>query len=125
MTLSDDLYTALSPIVAIGGPGAPRIYRTHFKQHYTLPALTFFRVDTVFEYAHDGDADLIHPRYQVSCWAATNNAADTLAATVKTTLDAWLAIGSRVALPVNQYDLTDPETGVHQIALDFVIWFNT
>ena len=125
MTLSDDLYTALAPIVAIGGPGAARIYRTHFKQSYTLPALTFFRVDTVFEYAHNGDNDLIHPRYQVSCWAATNDAADTLAATVKTTLDAWLTVGSRVALPVNQYDLTDPETGVHQIALDFVIWTNT
>jgi hypothetical protein len=123
MSLEEAVYDALAPIVAIGGPGAPRLYRNMLPQPYTLPAITYFRVDTVFEYAHNGDNGIIHPRFQVSCWAATNAAALSLAATVQTTMDAWFTAGTRHALPVNQYDLTDPDTGVHQVALDFILWY--
>ena len=120
MTLSDDVYDVLAPIVTIGGPAAPRVYRRSLPQPYTLPALTFYRVDTVFEYAHDGDSELIHPRYQVSCWATTQDAAEKLAREVQQKMDAW---AGGAALPQDQNDLTDPETGVHQVVIDFVLWW--
>ena len=123
MSLSDAVFDVLATIVAVGGPAAPRVYRSRLPQPYTLPALTFFRVDTVFEYAHDGDSGLIHPRWQVSCWASTNKAAETLARSVQQAFDTWFIAGTRHALPVGQSDLTDPETGVHQVAIDFIIWW--
>lgn len=123
MSLEADVKTALSAIVAIGGPAVARVYPNTLPQPYTLPAITYFRVDTVFEYAHNGDNGLIHPRFQISCWASTLLAALSLARTVQTTMDAWLVAGTRHALPVNQYDLTDPDTGVHQVAIDFIIWY--
>lgn len=123
MSLEDDVFDALAVIPAIGGPGSARLYRNTLPQPYTLPAITYHRVDTVFEYAHNGDNGLIHPRFQVSCWANTNAAALAIAKTVQTTMDSWLVTGSRHALPVNQYDLTDPDTGVYQVAIDFIIWY--
>jgi hypothetical protein len=126
MSLETDVKNALSAIVAIGGPGAPRLYRNSLVQGYVLPAITYFRVDTVFEQSHDSDSDsldLIHPRFQISCWAATGAAADALARTVRTTFKAW-ATSTRHAQPVNQMPVTDADTGVHQIVLDFIIWCN-
>ena len=117
MSLSDALFDALQALV--GG----RCYRLRLPQPYTLPALTLTRVDTVFEYAHDGDAGLIHSRWQVSCWAATNKAAETLARNVQTALDSWMVAGTRHALPAGQNDMTDPETGIHQMVIDFIIWW--
>jgi hypothetical protein len=122
MSLEEAVYDALSPIVAIGGPGTPRLYRSSLPEGYVLPAITYHRVDTVFEYGHNGDNGLIHARFQVSCWATTNAAALAIARTVQTTFDAWLIAGTRHALPVNQYDVSDPDTGVYQVALDFIIW---
>lgn len=120
-SLADLVYDVLAPIPTIGGPAAPRVYRGSLPQPYTLPALTFFRVDTVFEYAHNGDNDLIHPRFQISCWAATNAAAEALAKAVQTVFDAW---AQGTALPQGQTDLSDPETGVHQVAIDYILWWN-
>ena len=125
MSLEEDVYDALAPIVAVGGPGAPRVYRNSLPQPYVLPAITYFRVDTVFEQAHNSDSDatdLIHPRFQISCWATMNAAALAIARTIRTTFKAWGVVGTKHAMPVNQYDLTDPDTGVHQIVIDFIIW---
>ena len=122
MTLEASIKTALNPIVAIGGPGAARISVGMLAQPITLPAITFFRVDTVFEYAHDGDSELIHPRYQISCWATTSAAAVSLARAVQTAMDSW---AGGTALPAGQSDLSDPETGIHQVAIDFVLWWHT
>jgi hypothetical protein len=105
--------------------GAPRVYRNSLPQPYVLPAITYFRVDTVPELSHgsDNDAnDLIHPRFQISCWATTNAAAVALAKTVRTTFKAWVVVGTKHAEWANQYDLTDPDTGVHQVIVDFIIW---
>lgn len=123
--LGDALFDALKTIATIGGPGAPRLYRNRLPQPYTLPAVTMTRVDTVFEYAHDGDSTLVHPRWQISCWAETNAAAELLAGTVQTTLDAWTHAQVASVLPQNKYDLTDPDTRVHQVALDVIIWWKT
>ena len=117
MSLADDVYDVLDTVATVGD----RIYRRRLPQPYTLPALTFFRVDTVFEYAHDGDSALIHPRFQVSCWAATNAAAEALAREVQQAFDAW---AGGTALPVGQYDVTDPDTDVWQVVIDFVLWYN-
>lgn len=121
-SLADLVYDVLAPIVTVGGPGAPRVYRGRLPQPApTLPALTFFRVDTVFEYAHNGDNALIHPRFQISCWAETNAAAESLAREVQGKFNAW-TLGT--ALPQGQSDLTDQETGLHHVAIDFVLWWN-
>ncbi len=125
MSLSDDLFDRLATIGTIGGPAAPRLYRRSLPQPFTLPAITFFRVDTVFEYAHDGDSELIHPRYQVSCWAATNAAANLLAREVQVLMDGWTAIHGGAALPVGQTDAeSDTEVAVPQAIIDYIIWYN-
>jgi hypothetical protein len=122
VTLEASIKTALNPIVAIGGPAAARISVGMLAQPQTLPAVTFFRVDTVFEYAHDGDSELIHPRFQISCWATTSAAVVSLARSVQTAMDTFAA---GKALPQDQRDLTDPDTGIHQVALDYIIWWHT
>ena len=122
-SLADALFDRLSTITAIGGPTAPRVYRSRLPQPYQLPALTYHRVDTAFEYAHDGDQLVIHPRYQISCWANTNAEAEALARTAQTTLDGWTHTQLNAALPQGQYDVTDPETGVWQVVLDVIVWW--
>ena len=125
MSLEEDVRAALTPIVAIGGPGAPRVYSTSLPQPYTLPAITFFRVDTPSEGSHDSDSDpldLIHPRFQISCWATTDAVALPIARTVRTIFKAWGISGTRHAQWVDQRPITDPDTGVHQTVIDFIIW---
>ena len=117
MTLADDVYDVLVTVPTVAG----RVYRRRLPQPYTLPAQTFFRVNTVFEYAHDGDSTLIHPRFQVSCWAETNAAAESLARKVQQAMDGW---AGGVALPVGQYDITDPDTDMWQVPIDFILWYN-
>ena len=119
MSLSDALFDALQALVA------GRCYRLRLPQPYTLPALTISRIDTTFEYAHNGNQSLTHGRWQVSCWASTNKAAETLAGQVQTAIDGWIIAGTRHALPANQYDMTDPETGVHQMIIDLIVWWKT
>lgn len=121
MTIESSIKTALSGIVTVGGPAAARV---SFKlaSPMVLPAITYFRVDTGFEYAHDGDSGLIHPRYQISCWAATQVAAIALAREVQQALDVW---SGGAALPQNQHDVSDPESKVFQTVLDYVLWWNT
>lgn len=119
--LGDALFDALATITTVGG----RVYRGRLPQPYTLPALTYLRVDTVFEYAHDGDQELVHPRWQISCWAGTNAAAEALAVEVQGTLDGWTHTQVAAVLPQNKYDVTDPDTGVYQVALDVIIWWHT
>jgi len=125
MSVSDDLFDHLATIALIGGPAAPRLYRRKLPAPIPdMPALTFFRITTGFEYAHDGDSTLIGPRYQVSCWAETGAGAETLARTVQQRMDTWHTIFGGAAIPIEQYDMIESETGMFHVPIDFRIWYN-
>lgn len=118
MTLTDALATQLMTIATVNN----RVYRRRLPNPFTLPAITFFRVRTGFVYAHDGDSTLQDAYFQVSCWAASQGAAELLAGEVKGVLDAW---GGGVVLPQSQIDVTDPETDIWHVAYDVRIFWNS
>ena len=124
MSVSDDLFDHLSTIALIGGPAAPRLYRHRLPAPIpTMPALTFFRVSSVFEYAHDGDNELVQARFQISCWATTNAGATALARAVQQRMDTWHATFGGSALPAGQYDLVEPDVDIYQAPIDYLIWY--
>ena len=119
-TLGSAVYNALSGIAAVGGPGAPRVYRGRLPKPFTLPAIVYVRIDGGFEYAHDGDARLEHPHYQISCYAEDAADAEGLAEDVRGAMDSW---ASGTALPEIQRDLSVPEAGVWHVELEYTLWW--
>ncbi len=117
MSLADALYDHLQDLAS------GHCYRGALPQEPTLPALTFFRVSTLPEYSHDGDGTLDWARWQVSCWAETHAAAESLAAQVRMRMASWHAAYGRPAFCEGQYDVPQPETGMFQVAVDFGIWW--
>lgn len=117
MSLADSIYDQIQALTA------GRCYRLTLPQPWTLPAITYLRVDTLSEYSHDGDSDLDHPRWQISCWAESHPEAEELARQVRQAMQGWKAVYGLPAFCVGQHDLPQPETGVYQVAVDFVIWW--
>ena len=92
-------------------------------QPWTLPATTYQRIDTIPEYSHGGDSNLDHGRWQISCWADTHPAAEALAKQVRQAMAGWKVAYGQPAFCAGQYDIAQPETGVYQVACDFIIWW--
>jgi hypothetical protein len=121
MSLSTDLKWFLTD--ASWGNVA-RVYPAgRLPQGVTLPALTYQRISTPPEYSHDGLSKLIHPRYQLDCWAETQLEAEALAASVITAMGKWHQVFGQPAQLMDQRDGLDSETGLYRQSLDFAVWY--
>lgn len=117
MGVSEDLGEQLETVALSDG----RIYRNRLPDPFTLPAITFQRMLTGFQYAHDGDLDLTASSWQITCWAVREDVAEELLGQVKIVLDNW---AGAVVLPEDWRDFTDPDTGLSTSELDVVIWYS-
>lgn len=98
--------------------GHTRVYPTTLPQEPTLPAVTYFIVDTVGDYAHDervGEAS----RVQVDCYASSHRAAWTLGELARTTLEKFGRAYGGAALVDGPADMGEPpELGRWRVKLE-------
>ena len=117
MTFAETLYSYLTGYAGIAALVMARVYPLKLPQNPTLPALTYQRVSDAPEYSHDPGASHM-PRVQVTCWAATYGGVEALTTQVNLASEAWHVAMGGAAFVENIIDLSDPETGVYQVAVD-------
>ena len=122
MSLGSDLYSLLITNAAVAALVGTGVYPNMLPQEPAYPACTYFCVDAVPLINQDGDGLLDHGRWQVSCWATTYAGAVALATAVRAAMRGWRAAYGVPAQFAGWNDVPQPETGVYQRAVDFMIW---
>jgi len=123
MIINDAIYTHLIRHAGLAALIVERCYPIRLPQEPTYPAVTYQRISTVPTYSQDGDSNLDRGRWQFSCWARTHTAAEAVAAQVRTALTTWRASYGQPAFLENQVDFYEPDTDVHHIPVDAIIWW--
>jgi len=116
---AETLYSYLTTFPGLAALIGTRCYPVKLPQEPTLPALTYQRVSDAPEYSHDPGASY-RPRMQITCWAGTYAGAEALATQVNLASEAWHAAMGGAAFVENVIDLSDPATGIYQVAVDTV-----
>lgn len=127
MTLEAELRTYTLNGAAVAALVGTRMHARMLPQTPTLPALTYFRVDTRRLHDMDGPDGLPRPRMQVTSWATTPAGAYELAAAVRQRLDGykgtWGTLTISSCLCVGERDLDDPDAARNGVAQDYMIQF--
>jgi len=125
MTLNTDLVWFLKTSVYAPASLGGRVYPMgNLPQAATYPALTYLRVSNPPEYSHDGRGSLVHPRYQLDCWAETSAAVETLNAQVLTALSHWAQLFGQPAIVEEAgADGYEPETKLYRSRIDVILWY--
>lgn len=112
MSLESDQYTYLTGVAGLVALISTRLYPQSIPQEPTLPAISYFRVDTPAIYVHNQATAIAEtPRFQYDCWATSHANMIAVADALKAELLAWKAAGGRTVRIRNQYDLPEPEIG--------------
>lgn len=109
---------------------AGRVYAYMLPQNVVLPAITYFVVSDVADHHMLGPSGLTEKRIQVSCWDRLEDgggyaSVKLLASQVRALLDGYQGTLSGIVIGriffSGSFDLRDPETKTHQVALDFIV----
>ena len=115
--LKTALLTALKGVSAVSN----RVYATIAKQTVETPYIVFTQVSPGRGYTHDGATGPHNPRYQIACYAATAKAAQDVADSVVTTLEAWSGYTCFQDGAVDGYEA---DVRLFHVIVDFVIWYS-
>ncbi len=115
--------------------GGERIYPGQMPQGERSSSIVYSEVSDVGDYTLDGPTGLARPRYQVTAWAKTADAAAALGLLIKQVLDGYrgtVSFGAhspqdtvvvRGVFMDASRDLYDDAAKLHGKARDFIIWF--
>lgn len=126
MSIETALYAEMVADTGIAALVSTRVYPVQLPQSPTLPAITYQRISGSRTYVMGQPSINANPRFQITSWGATYSSAQSVAAAIRALLDGFKGeLGSDkhagVRL-VNDYDISDPETGRYGIAADYIIW---
>ncbi len=136
MTLEEGLYSYLSSTAALTALVGNRIYPVVLPPNVVYPAVTYQRISGPRVHTMGNDPGLAYPRIQISCWyrdisdpqkgygqvkAVAEQIRLALQDQKNTTWGGSVTV--RAVLFDGDTDLYDFETQVHQVALDFIIWY--
>ena len=120
--IEEGLVTWLKANIALAGT---RVHRMKLPQNPVLPAITYFKVSGVRWHSHQGPSGIAQPRFQISCWGTTYDDAKHLSEEVRKDMDCYTGLMGVVRVQacflLNEIDLSTPEVGIYQVALDFQI----
>ncbi len=134
MTLEEGLYAYLSGVSALTALVGKRIYPVVLPPNVVYPAVTYQRISGPRIHTMGNDPGLAYPRIQVSCWYRDISdpqkgygQVKAVAEQVRLALQnqkstTWGSVTIQAVLFDGDNDLYDPDTQVHQVALDFIIW---
>jgi len=117
MTFAETLYSYLMGFPGLAALIGTRCYPVKLPQELTLPAITYQQVSDAPEYSHDPGASYM-PRVQITCWAETYIEVRALMMQVLAASHGWHSAHGGVAFAENVIDLSEPETGIYQVAID-------
>lgn len=128
--LEEGLYSYLSTFAGLTALVSTRVYPDKIPQGATLPCLTYQRISTPREHAHDTSGigtDLAHPRFQFNAWATTKSSAKAINEQVRAAMNGkrgTIATGVSInsALSADERYRYEPETTLHTYESDFIIW---
>lgn len=92
------LYYQLANTAGVTALVSTRIYPIVMPQNPTLPAITYQMISNVEEEVHRGMTGDARPRFQITCWAATELAAAAVATQVR--LAVMAMSGTIAAVPI-------------------------
>lgn len=119
MNIEEALYAYLSSYANLTAIVGTRIYPLILPQSPILPAITYSKVSGPRVNSKDGASGLAYPRFQFSCWAKSYGQAKQVAEQIRLALDTF---PSGRAFIENEQDIYEPDTGIHHIPIDFIIW---
>jgi hypothetical protein len=104
-----------------------RMYPLILAQKCPFPALVYSILNTPIERSLDGPSGLVHPGFQIECYAEIHAGARTLADAVRVLLDGFSGVleGDTVIQWIRCLDDRDrfgEETPVYCTVLDFEVW---
>lgn len=127
--IESGLFAFLSANTGIQAVVGTRIYPLRVPEGATLPALAYHKVSGPSEHSKDGDMSLNHPRFQITCWAATYAAAKAGRTAVSAALNGFAngsVMGGSVVVDQviveNDMDLHDQTTLEFGASTDAIIW---
>lgn len=95
-------------------------YPDSMPQGAAIPGMAYQFISERNFPSHSG-AGLTRRRLQVSCWGKTRAAADTLAASVKSSLS-YDQTNVELITPEDLSDFKDPESGLYRRIVEFFVW---
>ena len=108
---------------------AERIYPEPLPQPVggvTLPAITYTRVSGIPRVAHDGDAGLFSPLYQLKVWSSTKSEARAIMLLMRKALSGYAGLMGDLMIQASfvkaDRDLTDPDTGLFTPVMEVELW---
>jgi len=126
MAIEENLYSYLTNDAAIAALVGTRVYPLTAEQGASLPLLVYQRVSTPREVSQSGSSGLAHPRFQISCLAASYGDAVALANAVVAALNGYkgtFGAGSIQASFVDtELDVYDFDTNRYRRIVDVIIW---
>jgi hypothetical protein len=127
MTVEEALYTKLNGASAVTSllSDATAIYPAPLTQEVSLSCISFQRIDTPRQYAHNGYSNLATPRIQVDCWADEFEKAYALANAVRQAVQAstsgWGTATVYACFVVDERDSYEEDARVYRRSLDLQI----
>ena len=102
-----------------------RIYPLRLPQNPTFPAVTYQRVSTTAQTAHDGPVSLLTTRLQLDVWGERYADVKYVAELLHLALLGWSGIigTSKIWITgqLGEVDLQDPDTQLYRVSMDFAI----
>lgn len=117
------LVAYLEAYVGLNALIGERVYPGKLREECEKPAITFHRITTTREVAHDGPLEIAKAPFQFDVWAETYKEAKLVAVQLRLALlgfagtmggvQVWITSQSR------ESDEQEPETGLHRVSMDF------
>lgn len=129
MVIEEALYAHLVGTAGVAALVSTRIYPQTIPQDVALPAIAYQRISGVREYSQSGPSQLAHPRFQLTCQAATYAGAKALANAVRAALSGYKGtmggVGGVVVggcFVVNETDGFELPGETQVVRLDVIVW---
>lgn len=104
-----------------------RVYPVTAPQHTVMPYLTYRRISTPQDYAHDGPTGLHRPRFQIDGYGKHFTDVMDIAAEVRAALSGH--VGDLDTKPVqackivSEHNTYEYEAEAHRVIIDVIIWY--
>ena len=125
MAVEDAIYSRGTTHAGLSALIGLRLYPGLAPQNVAYPAVVYQRISAIPESLMTADTDILRERFQFTVLAEDYAGASVVAAQVKSAFQRWQGTEASVVIEdsflAGDIDLYDPDTELHQRAIDFEI----
>ncbi len=119
------IFSQLTNFAGLSALIAARAYPLMLPQNPTLPAVVYQIISNEREELHGGQTGDARPRFQITCWAATQAAVAAVATQVRLAVMSMAASVASVTIKgtynAGETHIYEPDTKRYGVALDFFV----